>query len=176
MAVKHELRHFTEEEFSTTRQEWEKRAGDAEFTSEYGLVFDWADSHREYEQSFLVGQSLAYGIFSKRAVHAYAIVDVVSHKKGINSMTKLLKIYITPEYWDVEKHQSQIRDIFLCAIIGTVELSKQVSARTVKLYGRSTQLLSLLHSLHVYMNENSKDLPGVTVTMQGRWLEIATTK
>jgi hypothetical protein len=176
LATKHTLRQFTDKEFSNTRLDWKKKAGEAEFASEYGVVFDWADTHREYDDAASVGNSLAYGIFSARATKACAIVDVVSHKKGRNSTTKLLKIYITPEYWDIDKHQDKVRDIFISAIIGTVELSKQVSARTVKLYGRSTQLLSLLHSLHVYMHDNKAELPGVTVAMKGRWLEIATTK
>lgn len=170
--AKYELRQFTDKEFLDTRENWEKHAGEAEFVSEYGVVFDWAQTHQQYDDD-KNGESLAYGVFSQRNKHAFAIVDVVSHKKGRSSTTKLLKIYMTPEYWDVASHQSKVIEIFLCAIVGTIKLSKQASAKTVKLYGRSDQLLSLLHSLHVHMNQHKDKLPGVEASMQGRWLEIS---
>jgi hypothetical protein len=62
---------------------------------------------------------------------------------------------------------------FAGAIFGTIDLSVKISSDTVKLYGRSDELLSLLHSLHIHLNRSPK-LMSTTVTMQGRWLQIAT--
>ncbi|MBV2160511.1 hypothetical protein [Achromobacter denitrificans] len=173
MATKHKLLPFTDETFEATRKDWEAKAGAEEFASEYRLVFDWADANRAYDAPAAAsGSSLAYGLFAPKSDCACAVVEVVSHKKGRSGLTKLLKIYITPEFWRVEEHQDEIIRIYLSAIVETVELSTKVRARTVKLYGRSDSLLSLLHSLHVRLQRDAAKLPGLAAAMKGRWLEI----
>ncbi|MBZ0073601.1 hypothetical protein [Bordetella hinzii] len=173
MSAKYKLQRFTDDSFRATRDDWEHKAGKEEFASEYHLVFDWADANRDYDGGGSdSGSSFAYGLFASRSKSACAVIEVVSHKKGKAGLTKLLKIYITPEFWRVEKHQDEIIHIYMSAIVETVELSAKVRARTVKLYGRSDSLLSLLHSLHIRLQEQAEKLPGLVAAMKGRWLEI----
>jgi hypothetical protein len=171
MHVSYELNQFTKSNLAATKSRWQSVAGKDEFASEYTVLFDWVNTHKDY--SALKADSLAYGLFAPKSRYASAIVDVVSSKKGKRGITKLLKVYVTPELWDVTTHQSQIIDIFAGAIFGTIDLSVKISSDTVKLYGRSDELLSLLHSLHIHLNRSPK-LMSTTVTMQGRWLQIAT--
>lgn len=174
MAIRLQLRPFTDESFVATRENWQAQAGKAEFASEYSAIFSWADTHRDYGEDAKVGDSHAYGLFAPKVDTACAMVDVVLHKKGRRGVTKLLKVYITPEYWNVTEHQDQVLEIFVGAIAGTIALSKQAQSREVKLYGRSQELLSLLHTLHVHLNRNLDKLPGIAAAMKGRWLEITT--
>lgn len=174
MASKLQLSQFTDRSFADTRQNWEDQAGKAEFASEYSAIFSWADAHRDYDIDPKVGDSLAYGLFAPKSNTACAMVDVVLHKRGRKGVTKLLKVFVTPEYWNVTEHQDQILEIFTSAIAGTIQLSKRVQSGEVKIYGRSEALLSLLHSLHVHLNKNIEKFPGIAAAMKGRWLEITT--
>ena len=170
--INHKVKQFNKLNLAVTKNFWEKKAGKEEFASEYGVIFDWVSAHSDYSNGVNVGDSLAYGLFKPNTKYASAIVDVVSSRRGRFGVTKLLKVYITPEFWNVSEHIDEIINIYLSAISGTISLSKQNSARTIKIYGRSVELLSLLHSIHVHISARQSTVQNIAASMHGRWLEI----
>ncbi len=168
----YELKKFTEKTLNSTKRDWEKVAGSDAFATEYGFVFDWTESHIDYQKG--QNDSLAYGMFAPRAQKAIAIVEVIQREQAKKGLTKMLKLWITPEYWDADSNRREIASIMLCAMQGTLLLSKQNQSKTVKIYGRNDQMLSVLHTVHVMFSDliDKGELSGVTVNVVDRWLEI----
>ncbi len=155
-----------------TKKSWELVVGVDEFTSEYGALFEWLQTHREYQGAN--GDSVAYALVQEGHKVASAFIEVVSSPNR-GGLTKLLKVFITPQFWDVADHQTEVVKIFVMAIKGAIEISNDNGSRTVKIYGRSNSLLSLLHTIHVAMIEDLDENSGIQVLIQGRWLVISCT-
>ncbi len=151
-----------------TRQVWELTVGKDEFASEYGALFDWIGSHINYDQPS--GASLAYALVEEGKKVASAFIEVVATDNR-GGLTKLLKIFITPQYWNIAEHQAQVVMIYVDAIKGAVDLSMQNQSGTFKIYGRTDSLLSLLHTIRLtILDEIGEEASPVSIQMQGRWL------
>ncbi|MFV5215664.1 hypothetical protein ACLIIZ_18230 [Azonexus caeni] len=153
-----------------TRRVWELTVGADEFASEYGALFDWIGAHINYQSAG--GESLVYALVQEGAKVASAFIDVVAsgHRGGL---TKLLKIIITPQFWNVAEHQNQIVMIYVDAIKGAFDLSSQNNSSTFKIYGRTDPLLSLLHSIRLAIIKDAGVDSNVRVDMEGRWLVVS---
>lgn len=162
---------ITDQLLDDTKKSWELVVGVDEFTSEYGALFDWLQCHRQYQGAN--GHSVAYALVQEGQKVASAFIEVVSSPNR-GGLTKLLKVFVTPLFWDVADHQAEVVKLFVMAIRGAVDISNQNGSRTVKIYGRSNSLLSLLHTIHVAMIEDGVADAGISVTIQGRWLVIST--
>lgn len=161
---------ISDELLADTRKAWELFIGTDEFMSEYGALFDWLETHRDYQQGN--GTSAAYALVQEGHKIAAAFIEIVSStNKG--GLTKLLKVFITPQFWDVADHQTEVVHLFVAAIMGSIKISANKNSRVIKIYGRSASLLSLLHTIHADMIRRLDPEGGVTVAMQGRWLEIS---
>lgn len=171
-AKKHTLKCFTQKTLESTKDNWRKHAGADEFETEYGLVFEWAAGHIDYAKGS--HDSLAYGLFSSRSTRAAAIVEVIQRSQVRKGLTKMLKIWITPEHWDASSNRMQIASLMVDAMLGTIELSTQNRSKTVKIYGRTEQMLSILHTVHTTLSQKivAGELKGVQVNIVDRWLEI----
>lgn len=100
---------------------------------------------------------------------------VSSPNKG--GMTKLLKVFITPQYWEVKEHENEVVNIFIAAINGSLSISSQVKSKTVKIYGRTDSLLDLLIKVHDTITKSVIDQSSqITSSIGGRWLEISINK
>lgn len=158
---------INEQLLNDTRQVWELTVGKDEFSIEYGALFDWIESHVDYEGA--TGSSLVYALVEEDRKVASAFIEVVATDNR-GGLTKLLKILITPQYWNIAEHQHQVVMIYVDAIKGAVELSMQNQSGTFKIYGRTDSLLDLLHTIQrTIMDEVGKEAK-VSVEMQGRWL------
>lgn len=171
----YQLRQFTEESFVATKENWQGIAGEDEFMSEFGVVFEWLGDNRDYANGGKAGNSLGYGLFYGENGHACALAEVVARPMVRGGLTKLLKVLITPEYWNIEEHAARIVDIYSAAILGTIELSEAVQARTIKLYGRGDQMMKLLRSINDSVNKRFSESAGgrIKSAMKGQWLEIS---
>lgn len=156
---------------SETQKSWESVVGGSdEFTSEYGALFEWLRGHRDYKSAN--GDSEAYAITQKGENRASAFIEIVSSTNR-GGLTKLLKVFISPKFWGVAEHQNTVVQIFIMAIKGAVEISARKSSRTIKIYGRSSALLSLLKEIHSAIIEgHDLQSSNIVATMQGRWLVI----
>lgn len=168
----YDLKPFTPKTLESTKKDWEKIAGGDEFATEYGFVFEWAGQHIDYDNGH--NDSLAYGLFKTKSTKASAIVEVIQRMQARKGLTKMLKLWITPQYWDTETHRMEIASIMIHSILGTMVLSKQNQSKTVKIYGRTSQMLSILHTVHTMFSEMiaKGDAPGVAVNIVSRWLEF----
>lgn len=152
-----------------TKKSWELVVGTDEFTSEYGALFEWLLSHRDYGPANC--DSVAYALVQEGHKIASAFIEIVSSTNR-GGLTKLLKVFITPQFWDVADHQTEVVKIFVMAIKGAIDISNGKKSRTVKIYGRSNSLLSLLHTIHLAIIDDLDPQSGIAASMQGRWLVI----
>lgn len=161
---------LTNESLDATRAAWALTVGDDVFISEFGALFEWIESHMNYDSPPETG-SLAYAIVDDGFNTASAFIEVVgSNTRG--GLTKLLKVFVTPQYWNIAEHQNEVVNIFIAAIQGAVAISSDNCSKTIKIYGRTDSLLSLLHTIHVSIMSNEKVNQAVTASVKGRWLEI----
>lgn len=165
------VKKLSTECLAETREHWQRQAGDEEFETEYGFVFDTAKGRINYDDP--EANTLVYGLFENDSHIASALLEVIqSARSPRNSVTKLLKLWASPEYWDVARHQKVLAKITVAALKGTLELSRRNHSKTVKIFGRTEQMLSVLYSVHLYMQESLQAEPnqGFEVRMEGRWL------
>lgn len=169
--IRYRVQQFSEATLSSTESAWSELAGEEAFSTECRPVFEWAAGRIDYA-SMASGDSKVYGLFSDSDEAAEALIEVVSTQRGAKpGTTKLLKVIVSPSYWNNGKRRNRIVGVFGAAISGTIRLSKAVQGGTVKLYGRSDELLNLLQSVCAYLQAGSF---GVRCEMKGRWLEIVT--
>lgn len=154
----------------STRKAWELAVGVEEFASEFGAIFEWIDGHYDYAEPR--GNSLAYAIVEDGQQIAAAFVDIVSTNTN-GGLTKLLKVFITPHFWDAEQHEVEIVQIFVAAINGVVAISNGNKSRILKIYGRTNSLFNLLENIHGSIMADADLQHLFTSSIKGRWLEIA---
>lgn len=163
------LKQFSKESLLTTKDAWRTAAGEDEFSVECTPIFEWAENHISYIPQ---ADSHAYGVFRNGDAAADAIVEVIETKRGQKGLSKLLRVVVSPSYWEVDKHREMILDIYTDAIFGTIQLAMRKGVSVVKLYGRTDQLMSILESLHSHIQR--KPIAGVHAAISGRWLVLTT--
>lgn len=160
---------ISDELLEATEQAWKLTAGADEFASEYLVLFEWLRSHRKYASD--TGESVGYALLEEDLKVASAFFEVVS-TTGRGGLTKLLKVYITPQLWNISDHQREVVKIYSECIKSVVRISRDNHCRNIKIYGRSDAMLSLLRSIHVALQEELDKKPesGLSVSIEGRWL------
>lgn len=166
---------ITEESLEEVKTEW--LSGD---------VCDEDDLSRfDYEQLFgLIESSHAYGPLNSKyntsvffflvgGGKCHAIVELVQSKKGRVVWVKVIDIYISPviEFCEDVFSGIQMRaDVFTSVVIGVFEMFVE-GVDTVKVYGRSDNLMNFLRIVHSSMS--AKDIErktGISTSIEGRWL------
>lgn len=158
---KYALVPFTSESLLKARKRWEEIAGEDAFDLEFSGVFDWAGTHLQHTD----GDSVAFNLWNNDALHTDAIVEVVSSRKG--SMSKLLKIIPSPEFWDINNARDSIVGIYTETFFNMIISGGFGQQRKVKLYGRDDDMMSILRSIHsnwAIANSNAE--------FEGRFLAI----
>lgn len=162
---------FSPESLLETEEAWKQISGDEVFTTELKPVFEWASQHIDYGSNEHI-ESKAYGLFGSDDGPAEALIEVVSRRIGVQpGITKLLKIIVSPDYWNDGKKRGEIVRVFLSAITGTIKISEDVRGGVIKLYGRSNALLDLLTLVCSALSKD-EEKTGIQCRMHGRWLEI----
>lgn len=117
-------------------------------------------------------ESIYYGLFESGNDFAVAIVEVVTSPKAKGTVTKILNVDLSPKLWDISTSRRDIIDIYVSLIPKSLGLStKKKKGYLLKLYGRTTEFLSVLYSVHVAIAEN-KPASIKKIDMDGRWLVI----
>ena len=162
--MKYELKRFTNAECAEARAAWEAIAGHDAFYLEFAPFFSWVETHIEPQEH----DSMALQLVNLGADgRVDAIVEVVDSRKG--TLSKLLKIVVSPQFWDVNDSRNSIvviySEIFTQFIIG---FGTDLSRRNVKIYGRDDDMMSILRSVHAHWS-----VPGATADFEGRFLAIS---
>lgn len=147
----------TKEIIEATKAVWIGICGQDEFASEYGSQLEWA----------IQNMGNTYALIEHGHKSASAIMEVVQSERN-GGLTKLLRVLITPQFWDIAEHQSQVVKLYLHAIKEAISISTTNKSKTYKIYGRTPEMLSLLYAIHSETSDDLKNL--LDVNMQGRWL------
>lgn len=148
----------------------------------------------EYEQLFDVieeGASIGplngrlnvpiyYGVHDKGVLKA--LVQMVQSQRGSDIWIKMTDLYMCPEIElevDTEASTADRLSVFTTALLGVFALTKQVDgADTIKVYGRTEALVTFLRGMHDALAVFSSlgNMPGINVSIEGRWLVFRTGK
>ena len=155
-------------ELNSVRAVWEQQAGEDEFRSEMDTVFAGIEGdlqNPKINNLYLVIYELGT---------PQAILELVDSSRGAKTkLTKLLRLYPSPTYWD-EPTPSVLEELYSTAILATIMIGSQkltdgnFSDYEVKIYGRDQELLNVLQDI----NENWQADGSVHVNMEGRWLSF----
>lgn len=158
------LTTFTSDQYTSAKAAWENFAGGADvFDVELAPFFCWVETHI----SPCDGDSVALQLVNKVADDRVdAIVEVVDSRRGV--LSKLLKIVVSPQFWNVSDCRDQIieiyKEIFTQFATSNTQVARQ---RKVKIYGRDDDMMSILRSLHSHWS-----VPNTSADFEGRFLAI----
>lgn len=142
-------------------------------------------SRFDYEQLFqIIESSQAYGPLNSKfnasvffslvaGGKCHALVELVQSKKGRDVWVKVMDIYISPEIefcQDIFSGIQKRSDVFAAVVVGVFEMFGE-GVGTVKVYGRSDNLLNFLRIVHSSLS--AKDIErktGISTSIAGRWL------
>ncbi len=156
---KYKLINFDSTSLLEARNKWEAMAGEDAFDLEFSPLFEWAGNHLAHVD----GDSLALNLHNNDALRTDAIVEVVSSRKG--KMSKLLKVIPSPMFWDVNNSRADIVTLYTDIFFEVLTRQGFDSSRTVKLYGRDDEMMSILRSIHGVWS-----MPNTKVEFEGRFL------
>jgi hypothetical protein len=163
---------FDDPKLLATRQAWEADCIQAStFPPDVTQVLDWA---RDNQTPDPARNEVAYGLFPRRSNVAQAICEVVVAKLGRKKWVKMLRMRLRPElenriYNRDVKAAQEVKDLYIIAIAGVFRLKYSHAADTLKIFGRSAELLFFLQGLPIALKGV---IPGHNVRMEGRWLVI----
>lgn len=163
----HHLRPFTPERLDVVRQRWRSLSGEDEFEVEMAAFFGWCNAHINPQD----GDSQALELHDPARDETDAILEIVEGKRG--TMSKLLKLFVSPEFWSAEDSQQmriQIVELHVAAFSQVINAGIAKGAREVKIYGRSNLMLSILKALQAQW---PSEQTGWDAAMAGRWLAIS---
>lgn len=162
----HQIRKFTPERLHEVRNAWNSLAGEDEFEIELAPFFDWCQTHIEQHS----GDSHACELHNIHTGNCDAIIELVDSPHA--KLSKLLKLFISPEMWNVDDKREQVVNLYVNAFIQVIGDGWVKGAKHVKLYARTSLMLSILHTIHAkWPAERTKS----TATFQGRWLTLTLT-
>lgn len=172
---KYAIAQFDASKFEATKDSWLNSAESLGIPDlDYVKQIDWVARHMDYQAS---GDSFAYGLFDEGSDVAVATVDIVYSRRASNDgWLKMLQLFLAPSYAPSVVSASplalmEILDIYSSAISGTVELTGIHPARTVKLYARNDNLMSLLAG--VQQRLSALPASSVKCNFEGRFLVIS---
>lgn len=162
-ADRYELRPFTAERLVEVTSRWTDIAGQEEFEVELGGLFSWCSTHLEHRD----GDGYALELYNVTKDKTDAILDVSQGKWG--TMTKLLKMYVSPEFWPADEKTPALLATHAGAYTAFIYQGLGDGVREVKIYGRTEVMLTMLTTLQEMWSSFDT---GSAATMQGRWLSI----
>lgn len=152
---------------------WRAAAGEEAYEVELVLLFDFCRDNRAPRP----GHGLVRGLKNTSTGSIDAILETVPSPQ--RNTTKLLKIWVSPEFWPVdESNTDEISDtlfnIHLNSYFCILEEATGEGLDEVKMYGRSNVSLHLLKLIEKHWNSepSSGNKTGWLATMAGRWLVL----
>lgn len=160
----YKIREFTPERLEEVERTWRDLAGEDEFDIELAPFFNWCETHIEQR----TGDSRAYELYNTRSQSCDAIIELVNSSNA--RLSKLLKLFISPEMWDVDDKREQVVNLYVSAFVQVIKTERRKGINRVKLYGRTSLMLSILHTIH---SSWPAEETNSQATFEGRWLTIA---
>lgn len=171
----YKVKEFTEASLKATKVSWLKmlKADPEDFNrSNYERKFETIAQFCDYTK-----EQFWYGIFHD-GEHAAVAVAEYSYTKASSKWVKMLSLHLNPQLdlsiEDNTPNFSVLAQIFTTVILGTLELTKVHTARTVKLYARSKVLLSFFEYMAQTLPPRFEEKTGkelqVKISVEGRWL------
>jgi len=160
--AKYQLRQIDTHRLDEIRNRWRGIAGEDEFDIEFAGLFQWCSTHLIPQE----GDSQAWELHNTDNAECDAIVELVDSKRG--ALTKLLKLFLSPVFWDVEARREEVISLHIDAFVEVIKNGVLRGAKDVKLYGRNDLTLSLLRSIHAHWK-----VEGTNAHFQGRFLTIS---
>lgn len=165
----YELRSLDNARLDEIAAQWKSYDEDA-FAVELATVFAWSREHLKHRD----GDGHALELRAESTGHAHAILEMVNSKWG--SLTKMLKLWISPELWDPDETtemRDELLELHAAAFVHVIRHGIDGGVDEVKIYARNNVMLDMLvHLRDVWNVRNS----GWTASMAGRWLAIARAK
>lgn len=172
-----EFRKIEERDYNATLEKWvsEAEANDL-FPHEVKSKLGWiVETLRD--QGRQSHKQLAYGVFAPDSNVAIAVCDLVLTDRGAlaGRWLKMLKVTLAPEL-EFALQEEDLRAMTIAvnayrnAVLGTFAERLNHEADTLKLYGRTDEMLRFLMLLLVTINDDN-DLK-LSARKEGRWLVI----
>lgn len=172
------IQEFDDVRLGATRRAWTKALNDdpSEFNR---TMFDRRLALAAKKCDYKNGSEFCYGIFPSGIKAASAIVEI-SYTKESSKWIKMLNLHLSPSLdLSIDKNSpnfSELADIFSAAIVGTLKLTGVHKSRVVKLYARSTVLLSFFKFVaeklpkELEKVEDGGRAAAIKLSVDGRWL------
>lgn len=175
-----EFRKFGRKEHDATLAKWEAEGEVAElFPGEVARKFAWVGAAIDDEEKAGAHRMLAYGIFQPESDIAIATCELVLSDRGLiaGKWLKLLNIVVSPEIDNALRSEDMFAtdlavSAYKTAVLGAFSERLNHEADTLKLYGRSDELLRFFMILLVTINQDSKS--PLRARKEGRWIVITT--
>ena len=159
--AKYKLAEFTDSLFNTTKAAWSNLVDDDAYEIEVLTQLQWVESHLVQKDH----DSFAMALVNNDSDNVDAIVEIVSSKKG--AMVKLLRVILSPEFWDITSKRDDVINIYLDVFFNFIAANAIQSGSKVKIYGRTDEMMSLLRSIHSNWN-----VQGGVADFEGRFLTV----
>ncbi|WP_343742105.1 hypothetical protein [Herbaspirillum huttiense] len=172
-----ETREFDAKSLHKTQEAWLK---DLDSTKEISPVevhkaIEFINEHAKYDD--VNKELIAYGIFEGKKQVASAITNLVVSRTG-RRMVKMLDLNIRPSIdqgaisGNLDASHA-VRNLYVEAVFGTIDLTPKHGANTVKVYGRSAAFMEVLKAVAEKITERAES-EGVDVkaAIEGRFLAI----
>lgn len=173
--IKYDLKELTPEVISNTKKAWERDSSDlGAFEIENGFLFDIISSYIDYDTDSS-NKSVFYGIFKEEdSGYAEAFVELIVAQRGQKGMTKMMKLWSSPKYWDVDSYRNELAHIYITAIIETMQKGFRDSHKLVKIYARNDYIMTILNVIYNHLSEKAREgtIASIVPRFEGRWLVI----
>lgn len=165
-----ELKLFTPESLSTAAYEWDGLAGADEFEVELSSVFEWAADHLVA----LPGDGHAIQVYNTAEGRTQAILEMVDGTRGgpSQTMSKLLKIWVSPEFWPADRDPSvrkEFVDLYAGILVHVIAKGLSENVNELRIYARTDALYALLSNLQSKWGSLGTKWDA---KMQGRWFVL----
>ncbi|NLD09604.1 MAG: hypothetical protein GX667_08470 [Xanthomonadaceae bacterium] len=170
MEKEYALLRLNDEQLKLTEAAWKNDSEELFYAMNYDAVFDAIKFHLVKESNGSSHESLYFGLAESKNSPAKAIVELVTTPKI--GLAKLLNITLPIAYLDSEQGEDfrEIAAIYLRIILGCVKFSADNDV-TMKLYGRSSEFLSILRVTYNTLKEkHEKEFK--KIELDGRWLTL----
>lgn len=157
--MRYVLRPVTTESLETIAADWEHISGSEEFQIELASAFEFARTHLDE----------VLDLYDTEEGRTDAIVEIVRSDRA--SMSKLLKLWVSPEFWEISSTglRDRLVELHASSFVLVIDHGMNNNMDTVKIYGRTDAMMDVLRSLSVVWDTFKT---GWSSRLDGRWLSI----
>lgn len=158
--MRYVLRPVTVASLATIASDWETIGGAEEFQIELASAFEFARTHLDE----------VLDLYDTKEGRTDALVEIVRSDRA--SMSKLLKLWVSPEFWQISSDELRDRlvELHASSFALVIDHGMNNNMDTVKLYGRTDAMMDVLRTLSAVWD--TLGTTGWSSRLDGRWLAI----